>query len=343
MLPQLPLFNVNYITTQNPANATHTDVLTTSKPKPKLLSCEKAPPTTLIPSLVNTTKNTLAAKKTVREMTKVLKQKPQTLRSLLAAHQRDLEAQIRLHDDSAPQSAQLRSALAKVNAAIERLAASSNVEAAGDEDEDEDVVDDLDEAIDDEFDEDTVDDEDLSEVDEDDATESDDLEEEEEEEEPLSPREAARSAVKMNSRMRRQMGDPAADFLDDYAYLLHKKVTQFFKELDRKALMLGTEDDDGETSLRERLREEVGRRGIQALEPSFDEWRGMVIKNILKDVNNHFQPPPVEEPEPEVESPAVEAEGEAIESVTAAVIARPERVVSTVSMRPAGMGRVTLN
>lgn len=307
------------------------------KPKPELLYYEETPSTTPMPSSVDPTKNTLAAKKTVREMTKVLKQKPQTLRSLLAAHQRDLEAQIRLHADDAPQTAQLRSALGKVNAALERLSAASDSGAV--DDEGEEAVDDLDEAIDDEFDEDTLDEEDL-----DDEIESDLEEDEEEEEEPLSPTEAARDAVKMNNRMRRQMGDPAADFLDDYAYLLHKKVTQFFKELDRKALMLGTEDDDGETSLRERLREEVGRRGIQALEPFFDEWRGMVIKNILKDVNNHFQPPPVEEPEPEpeVESPEVEAEM-VPESVTASVIARPERVVSTVPIRPAGMGRVTLN
>lgn len=285
-------------------------------------------------------------------MTKVLKQKPQTLRALLAAHQRDLEAQIRLHaDDRAPQTAQLRSALAKVNAALDRLAVyaaegdteeddGSDNATEGDaveddtiEDED-DAVDDLEEAVDDEFEEENVSDEDFD--------EDDGLEFEEDEPEPGSP-EAARDAVKMNNRMRRQIGDPAADFLDDYAFLLHKKVTQFFKELDRKALMLGDEDsEDGETSLRERLREEVGRRGIQALEPVFDEWRGMVIKNILKGVTSYFQPPKAEPSEeaPEAEPEAEEA-SEAITEATAGPLVRAERVTSI--MRPATMTRVVLN
>jgi hypothetical protein len=313
------------------------------------------------------------------EMTKVLKQKPQTLRSLLAAHQRDLAAQIRLHAGDAPQAAQLRAALTKVNAALERLdqrlAAAYEEDEATEEDEtvddalegdpleddedtgdedtgdedtgDEDAVEELEEAINDEFLEGDID--------------EDDLESEEEivEDEPATPAQVAREAVQMNNRMRRQMGDPAADFLDDYAFLLHKKVTQFFKELDRKALMLGDEDDDGETSLRERLREEVGRRGIQALEPFFDEWRGMVIKNILKDVTNYFQPPPTEaeaEEDDEVwdEGDSEEAEGEEAtadeDNVVAASAApasvafiRPSRIVSTIALRPAGMGRVTLN
>lgn len=274
-------------------------------------------------------------------MTKVLKQKPQTLRALLGAHQRDLEAQIRLHaDDRAPQTAQLRSALAKVNAALDRLAVYAAEDAAFedgaiDEDApDEDTVEDLEEAVDDEFEEETVSDEDFD--------EDDGLEFEEDEPEPGSP-EAARDAVKMNNRMRRQIGDPAADFLDDYAFLLHKKVTQFFKELDRKALMLGDEDsEDGETSLRERLREEVGRRGIQALEPVFDEWRGMVIKNILKGVTSYFQPPKAEPSEeaPEAEPEAEEA-SEAITEATAGPLVRAERVTSI--MRPATMTRVVLN
>jgi DNA repair exonuclease SbcCD ATPase subunit len=297
------------------------------------------------------------------EMTKVLKQKPQTLRSLLAAHQRDLAAQIRLHAGDAPQAAQLRAALTKVNAALERLdqrlAAAYEEDEATEEDEtvddalegdpledDEDAVEELEEAINDEFLEGDID--------------EDDLESEEEivEDEPATPAQVAREAVQMNNRMRRQMGDPAADFLDDYAFLLHKKVTQFFKELDRKALMLGDEDDDGETSLRERLREEVGRRGIQALEPFFDEWRGMVIKNILKDVTNYFQPPPTEaeaeEDEVWDEGDSEEAEGEEAtadeDNVVAASAApasvafiRPSRIVSTIALRPAGMGRVTLN
>ena len=98
--------------------------------------------------------------------------------------------------------------------------------------------------------------------------------------------------VAMNNRLRRDIGPQAADFLDDYAQEIHKKTKLFFEEIRTKALELGVEDDDdGITSLREMLRDEVGRRGLASIEPVFKEWRGSVFRVIAKEIRDMFAPP----------------------------------------------------
>lgn len=110
----------------------------------------------------------------------------------------------------------------------------------------------------------------------------DDNEDDEEEEE---------NPVSMTSTLRRQMGDHAADFLDDYALTVYQKVMQFLDKLQNVALELGEEDDeDGMTSLRETLKEEIGRRGLEAVEPVFEEWRAAVFRTLAKDMKKMFEP-----------------------------------------------------
>ena len=117
-----------------------------------------------------------------------------------------------------------------------------------------------------------------------------------EEEEELDDEEED-NPVKMTNKLRKEMGDSAADFLDDYALAIYEKVDEFFDNLVEKALDLGNEDEtDGEASLLEMLRDEVGKRGVKRILPTFEEWRAGLIKQVMKDVNERFQPP---EPEPE--------------------------------------------
>jgi len=109
----------------------------------------------------------------------------------------------------------------------------------------------------------------------------DDDEEEDEEDNP----------VRMTSTLRRQMGDHAANFLDDYALTVYQKVMQFLDKLQNVALELGDEDDeDGVTSLREALRDAVGRMGVEAVEPVFEEWRAAVFRTLAKDMKKMFEP-----------------------------------------------------
>jgi hypothetical protein len=103
--------------------------------------------------------------------------------------------------------------------------------------------------------------------------------------------------VKMTNKLRKEMGDSSADFLDDYALAIYEKVDEFFDNLVEKALDLGEEDDaDGENDLIEMLRDEVGKRGVARILPVFEEWRAGLIKQVMKDVNERFAPP---EPTPE--------------------------------------------
>ena len=117
--------------------------------------------------------------------------------------------------------------------------------------------------------------------------------------------------VAMNARLRKEVGDSAADFLDDYGQAIHKKVMSFFESLMTKALDLGEEDDsDGRSSLREILKEEVGKRGIRRIVPVFEEWRGVVIKQIAKDVADMFKPEEEEVPEDEAAAPEGQPEAQ---------------------------------
>ncbi len=189
----------------------------------------------------------------------------------------------------------LSAALEEIDEALHRLVLPKRglVVAAsleGEEEEEEEAEDDVDD----------VDDLDDEEVEGDDEnTGEGDPAVEVEEAEPTEPEPTEpENPVAMNSRLRKEMGDSSADFLDDYGHAIHKKVIHFFESLMTKALDLGTEDDtDGENSLMEVLRDEVGKRGIRRIEPVFEEWRGAVIKQIAKDIAEMFKPP---EPEPEI-------------------------------------------
>lgn len=119
--------------------------------------------------------------------------------------------------------------------------------------------------------------------------------------EELSDEERAENPVAMNGRLRREMGHGAANWMDDYAKAIYDKALEFFNDIKAKALSLqnamemGEEDPtDGETSLREMLLVEVGRRGVADIEPHFDDWRNSVIKQIVKDVKDMFEPPATE-------------------------------------------------
>lgn len=103
--------------------------------------------------------------------------------------------------------------------------------------------------------------------------------------------------VKMTNKLRKQMGDSAADFLDDYALAIYEKVDEFFDNLTDKALDLGEVDDaDGSNDLIEMLRDEVGKRGVARILPVFEDWRATLIKKIMKDVNERFAPVEPDQP-----------------------------------------------
>jgi hypothetical protein len=109
----------------------------------------------------------------------------------------------------------------------------------------------------------------------------------EEELEPANP-------VAMNQRLRKEMGELAADVLDDYALKIHAKIKGIFETMLQKSLNLG--DTNQVTSLREQLMTEIGTRGLERMEPYFSEWRAGVIKSLTQDVKDLFEPP---EPDPE--------------------------------------------
>jgi len=117
--------------------------------------------------------------------------------------------------------------------------------------------------------------------------------------------EPTQSSVAMKATLRREMGDVAADLLDDYATKIQKSVTTFFDNLTKKALDLGAEDPaDSSNSLREQLLTEIGRRGLEKVEPTFVEWRAGLIKQLMRDINKTFEVPQTEsEEKPELELP----------------------------------------
>lgn len=201
--------------------------------------------------------------------------------------------------------------------------------------------------------------------------------------EPSSPEPAEEdaeeqtNAVAMSAKLRKAMGEMAADMLDDYALKIHKSVVTFFENLTKKALDLGTEDaSDSQNSLREVLLSEVGKRGLASVETNFVEWRESLIKKMWKDVSSMFTVPETEEqkssdfpvdvpatpdsapePEPKVEETPVapeQSEPEALEApqdntkqpvATASVLqvtAAPVRFTIHKDMKPAGMKSVKL-
>lgn len=122
-------------------------------------------------------------------------------------------------------------------------------------------------------------------------------------------------SVAMKTTLRRAMGDLAADLLDDYALKIQKSVNTFFENLTQKALDLGTEDpSDDRLTLREQLLTEIGRRGLEQVEPHFLEWREGLIKQLMKDVARTFEAPEPVEAEPELDVPTGEVPEELAEA-----------------------------
>jgi len=235
-------------------------------------------------------------------MTKALRQDPQALRKLLTARRVDVVSMM----ETAQQKGDhrhlddLSDALLEIDSALDRLyATSGDTPAPVSADLYEDDGDDAQEE----------DDGDASSESPDDA---DDSEEEEEQEESDGSRpkpgpgvglgfrqkpaedvegDEEDNPVKMKNKLRKQMGDSSADFLDDYALAIYDKVDEFFDNLQDKALSLGEEDEeDGENDLIEMLRDEVGKRGVARIRPVYDEWRADLVKRIMKDINDRFAP-----------------------------------------------------
>ncbi len=107
--------------------------------------------------------------------------------------------------------------------------------------------------------------------------------------------------VAMAAKLRREMGDLAADFLDEYAHALYVKILEFFRTGAMKALDL--DGDSAESSLRSILTEQVGTRGVSMVEPFFKEWRSSLMKKVAKDLQIEFEVPPEEPPTPDPEDP----------------------------------------
>jgi len=242
-------------------------------------------------------------------MTKALRRDPLALYTQLQARRVDLASALRVsrRRNDEPRVTTLVDAMARVDAALEKTVARlSEIAAAEEEVEVEEGID--------------SDDEGEAEAEE--GTEEAEVEEEEPLETPdgsLGPIHSdeaddpglqhqdklpeeevvaeEENPVAMKAGLRRDVGDLTADFLDNYSLAIHTKVIDFFDSLNEKALDLGEEDaSDGETSLRELLRVEVGKRGLSRFEPVFAEWRADLIKKLSKTINEMFALP--EEPSP---------------------------------------------
>jgi hypothetical protein len=271
-------------------------------------------------------------------MANTLRKDPRQLRAMLLARRKDLTALLgeskKRKDRENTQK--LSASLGEIDEALARLVlpAAAKLVVADLEEFDENVTDDDD--LDDEV-------EDADEPD-DEATENDVATQDPQEEAADAEETEPENPVAMNSRLRKEMGDSSADFLDDYGLAIHKKVIMFFESLMTKALDLGEEDDtDGESSLREVLRDEVGKRGIRRIEPVFEEWRGAVIKQIAKDVADMFKPPEpeVDENVPEGQEGALPAEGqEAAPEAPTPVASSVSLETDTTRIAPA-VGRVS--
>lgn len=164
------------------------------------------------------------------------------------------------------------------------------------------------------------------------------------------------SPVAMSSKLRKSMSDPAADIMDDYAMKIYTEVNDFFTELTTRALDLGVADSsDRKSSLREVLLDEVGRRGLQAVEQNFAEWRAALMKRIGKSVTEMFDVPSTHEemssdfpvnvpatpdtaPPPAASDVAPEAPTEPTTPVIEAMV-KPMSFVVQTDLKPAGVRR----
>ncbi len=95
------------------------------------------------------------------------------------------------------------------------------------------------------------------------------------------------SPVAMPSKLRKEIGDMGADFLDDYSYGLYEAAHTYFTDLESKALTLGEEGEEG--SLRSILREQIGKLGVARVETVFDEWRAATVKSMFKALTALFE------------------------------------------------------
>lgn len=232
-------------------------------------------------------------------MTSVLRKDPQGLHNVLRAQRFDLLRRIRKAKEAGDEPAldALRASLRKVKAALQqndvRLALLKAAEAA----EEAKMAQSADEQVE------GVDMEDGPEMSSEPVPDGPDDESDEVE-----------NPVAMSAALRREVGDLAADYLDEYALDIHERVIANFESLN-EALTLGEEDGkDGRTTLVEILRREIGNRGLARLRPHFGEWRESMVKKLTKKLNEMFaEPEPIEDPEPylpEEPPPVVETEAE---------------------------------
>lgn len=287
-------------------------------------------------------------------MTKALEKDPQALLTVLRANRMDLLSRIDEARGNTTVVATLKPALLDIEEAIK--ATTLLLAEEGDEDEaSSDSQEPRDEPLEEDDEEELVDESTGEPVDElgespkeeiDSPDKAELLDEPEELREELTdaPPPEVENPVEMSSRLRKDMGDLAADMLDDYGKEIFFKVKKVFDAVLDGALNLGTEEQP--TSLREELLIEVGRKGYAQLEPHFEEWRLALLKDIMKDVTASLQPPepdPVEELEevadqvvdelPDaVELAPVEEEAPAEESTEEQLAELP--VSSSVSLQP---------
>lgn len=248
-------------------------------------------------------------------MTKALSRDPVALYSVLHARRRDLISAKReaLKSGNRVSARSLHLAVEQIDEALQKVVAHLNEIAAAEEEMvGEDFGDEeapADEAPSDDMeapaDEAPADEEPVEQEPEDGAeavspedSETDEVLEEEE------PEEAGKSSVAMKATLRREIGDVAADLLDEYAAKIQQSVVTFFENLTKKALDLGSADPaDEQNSLREQLAQEIGRRGLEKVEPNFAEWRANLIKQLMKDINKMFEVPSEPEEKPALEIP----------------------------------------
>jgi hypothetical protein len=256
-------------------------------------------------------------------MTKALSRDPVALYSVLHARRKDLikARQQALKDGNRVSARSLHLAVGQLDDALKKVVAHLNEIAAAEEEapaeesmaEESMAEESMSEEVEAPLEEASAD-EDFAEQEPEDGAEAVSPEDAETDEvlEEEEPADEGKSSVAMKASLRRELGDVAADLLDGYATKIQESVVTFFENLTKKALDLGTADpSDSENSLREQLLAEIGRRGLEKVEPNFAEWRAGLIKQLMKDINKMFEVPSEPEPEAELEIPEGEpAEGE---------------------------------
>lgn len=216
--------------------------------------------------------------------------RPKTLQDLKTEHSEISEALAEMKNDrfaDATVVADLKKDLASIEARI-TAAAGGDDAVVPDEPEEEEADDESaegdaeaseeDEEVGDEEELQPFYEEDESSIEEDDSEDSDD--------------ELEASPILMGAKLRRDMGDLAADFLDEYAHSVQRKTINFFAAL-KAHLDLGIEDDsDGaNNSLIELMLGDIGRKGVAKMRPHFADWREMVMRQLAKDMQVMFRAP----------------------------------------------------